>query len=60
MVINQWHRQLFARFSLIGRGGFLGLGKGWFPAGVIGIIAGMLWPVAAAVGIVVIVAISGH
>jgi len=34
-------------YAVVSYGWFLGLGLGWFPAAVIGIIAGLLWPLIA-------------
>lgn len=37
-------------------GWFIGIGLGWFPAGVIGVIVGVLWPVIALLAIAMFLA----
>ena len=47
-------------YAIATYGLFLGLGLGWFPASVIAIIVGLLWPVIALGGAVLLAVISSH
>ncbi len=50
-------------YAIATYGFFLGLGLGWIPAAVIGLIAGLLWPVvviAIAAGVLLIWYFSRH